>query len=121
MPTTYKIHPGIGIARLGNSPDEFCLSPEEPAALPLDCDEDGNTLLSLCSMHAGHLRARQELERVPRNAPPAHKSEAMQAREFELARVVAPVVLARWANVTDPQSTAEMIFQHIQEIMRRLE
>jgi hypothetical protein len=46
MPTTYKIHPGIGIARLGNSPEEFCLSPEEPAALPIDCDAQGNPLLS---------------------------------------------------------------------------
>jgi hypothetical protein len=46
MPTTYRIHPGIGIARLGNSPDAFCISPEQPAALPTDCDERGNPLLS---------------------------------------------------------------------------
>ncbi len=45
MPTTYKIHPGIGIARLGNSP-EFCISPETPAALPIACDAQGNPLLS---------------------------------------------------------------------------
>lgn len=42
----YRIHPGIGIARLGDSPDAFCISPEKPAALPLDCDEMGNPLLS---------------------------------------------------------------------------
>jgi hypothetical protein len=42
MPTTYRIHPGIGIARLGNSPDAFCISPEKPAALPIDCDSRGN-------------------------------------------------------------------------------
>ncbi|HET6345391.1 MAG TPA: LodA/GoxA family CTQ-dependent oxidase, partial [Myxococcota bacterium] len=46
MATTYRIHPGIGIARLGNSPDDFCITPEEPAALPLDCDAQGNPLLS---------------------------------------------------------------------------
>ena len=46
MAKTYKIHPGIGIARLGNSPEEFCLSPEAPAALPIDCDAQGNPLLS---------------------------------------------------------------------------
>ena len=46
MPTIYRIHPGIGIARLGNSPDEFYISPERPAALPIDCDERGNPLLS---------------------------------------------------------------------------
>jgi L-Lysine epsilon oxidase N-terminal/L-lysine epsilon oxidase C-terminal domain len=42
----YRIHPGIGIARLGNSPDEFCISPEKPAALPIACDQQGNALLS---------------------------------------------------------------------------
>lgn len=46
MPTTYRIHPGIGIARLGNSPDAFCISPEQPAVLPLACDERGTPLLS---------------------------------------------------------------------------
>jgi len=46
MPTTYRIHPGIGVARLGNSPEGFCISPEEPAALPVDCDSRGNPLLS---------------------------------------------------------------------------
>ena len=42
----YRIHPGIGIARLGNSPDEFCISPEKPTALPIACDQQGNPLLS---------------------------------------------------------------------------
>jgi len=46
MPTSYKIHPGIGIARLGNSPHEFCITPEKPAALPLDCDANGNPHVS---------------------------------------------------------------------------
>src|SRR5712691_1151072 len=41
MPT-YKIHPGIGIARLGNSDTEFYLAPETPAGLPLECDGNGN-------------------------------------------------------------------------------
>ena len=42
----YKIHPGIGIARLGNSPEDFCISPETPAALPIACDRQGNPVLS---------------------------------------------------------------------------
>jgi hypothetical protein len=41
---TYKIHPGIGIARLGNSDGEFYLAPETPAGLPLACDDMGNQL-----------------------------------------------------------------------------
>jgi hypothetical protein len=39
---TYKIHPGIGIARLGNSDTEFYLAPETPAGLPMECDDAGN-------------------------------------------------------------------------------
>ncbi|HYL97784.1 MAG TPA: LodA/GoxA family CTQ-dependent oxidase, partial [Blastocatellia bacterium] len=46
MPTIYRIHPGIGIARLGNSPDGFYIAPDKPAAMPTECDERGNPLLS---------------------------------------------------------------------------
>jgi hypothetical protein len=46
MPPIYRIHPAIGIARLGNSPDEFYISPEKPAALPIACDAQGNARLS---------------------------------------------------------------------------
>jgi hypothetical protein len=44
MATVYRIHPGIGIARLGNSPDQFCIAAEQPAALPIACDRAGNSL-----------------------------------------------------------------------------
>ena len=39
---TYRIHPGIGIARLGNSERDFYLAPETPAGLPQACDAFGN-------------------------------------------------------------------------------
>ena len=42
MDTRYTIHPAIGIARLGNSPDDFYLAPENPAQRPQDCDSHGN-------------------------------------------------------------------------------
>ncbi|WP_406233034.1 LodA/GoxA family CTQ-dependent oxidase [Nocardia sp. NBC_01009] len=29
-----QIHPGIGVARVGNSPDEFFLGPEAPGIIP---------------------------------------------------------------------------------------
>lgn len=34
MATTYRIHPAIGIARVGNSPDEFFLGPERVGEIP---------------------------------------------------------------------------------------
>jgi hypothetical protein len=39
---TYKIHPGIGIARLGNSDTEFYIAPETPAGMPQECESSGN-------------------------------------------------------------------------------
>ncbi|MGE3311385.1 MAG: LodA/GoxA family CTQ-dependent oxidase [Limisphaerales bacterium] len=38
---TLKIHPAIGIARLGNSPDGFYLAPRGEGDLPTACDGDG--------------------------------------------------------------------------------
>jgi L-lysine 6-oxidase len=37
----YAVHPSVGVARLGNSPDEFYLEPETIGGLPIDCDRDG--------------------------------------------------------------------------------
>ncbi|HTW81569.1 MAG TPA: LodA/GoxA family CTQ-dependent oxidase [Terracidiphilus sp.] len=37
----YKIHPAIGIARVGNSPDSFYIAPERTGAAPIDCGPDG--------------------------------------------------------------------------------
>jgi L-Lysine epsilon oxidase N-terminal/L-lysine epsilon oxidase C-terminal domain len=41
-PTYYKIHPAIGIARLGNSPTDFYLAPESCGALPIEVDPTGH-------------------------------------------------------------------------------
>ena len=45
MTSTFKIHPAIGIARVGNSPDAFCIAPEQEGALPIDCDVQGNPVV----------------------------------------------------------------------------
>src|SRR5512145_1383612 len=37
----YKIRPGIGIARLGNSPEGFCIGPEVPGGPSLELTSDG--------------------------------------------------------------------------------
>jgi L-Lysine epsilon oxidase N-terminal/L-lysine epsilon oxidase C-terminal domain len=42
----YSIHPGIGIARVGNSPSEFYLAPESVGSLPIECDAQGNTVIA---------------------------------------------------------------------------
>lgn len=42
---TYRIHPAIGIARVGNSPNDIYLAPEKEGALPILCDNEGNAIL----------------------------------------------------------------------------
>lgn len=42
MASRYQIHPRIEVARLGNSPAAFYLSPETVGGLPVECDESGN-------------------------------------------------------------------------------
>lgn len=42
MASQWLIGPTIGVARLGNSPDEFYLEPDAIGALPIDCDAQGN-------------------------------------------------------------------------------
>jgi len=44
MTTTYEIHPKVGVARLGNSPDSFYLAPHSVGGLPIECDARGEEL-----------------------------------------------------------------------------
>ncbi|MBQ0740230.1 LodA/GoxA family CTQ-dependent oxidase, partial [Aquimarina celericrescens] len=37
-----KISPSVGVARLGNSPQQFCLSPDTIGGLPFEADAFGN-------------------------------------------------------------------------------
>lgn len=41
MASTFRIHPAIGIARVGNSPNSFYVAPEVTGGPPIDCDADG--------------------------------------------------------------------------------
>lgn len=42
---TFRIHPAIGIARLGNSPDKFYIAPDQGGELPIQCDDNGNPIV----------------------------------------------------------------------------
>ena len=35
MPITYRVHPAIGIACVGDSPDDFYIGPEAPGVSPV--------------------------------------------------------------------------------------
>src|SRR3954454_8395047 len=40
-PLRYAVHPAVGVARLGDSTDEFYLEPETIGGLPIECTHDG--------------------------------------------------------------------------------
>jgi L-lysine epsilon oxidase-like protein len=43
MPVKYRIHPAIGIARVGDSPDDFFIGPEAPGVPPVLTKPDGSS------------------------------------------------------------------------------
>ena len=43
MPIKYRIHPAIGIARVGDSPDDFFIGPEAPGVPPTLNKPDGSS------------------------------------------------------------------------------
>src|SRR5262245_680240 len=43
MPVNYRIHPAIGIARIGDSPDDFFIGPEAPGVSPTLDKLDGSS------------------------------------------------------------------------------
>ena len=44
MEPKFRIHPAIGVARLGNSNSSFCIASEQSGALPIDCDPEGDPI-----------------------------------------------------------------------------
>ncbi|EMI40885.1 CTQ-dependent lysine 6-oxidase LodA [Rhodopirellula sp. SWK7] len=44
MGRQFQIHPRVGTARVGNSPEQFYLAPETIGGLPIQCDENGNVM-----------------------------------------------------------------------------
>jgi L-lysine 6-oxidase len=45
MALTFRIHPSVGVARVGDSEQEFYLAPDEAGGLPIECDRYGNASL----------------------------------------------------------------------------
>ncbi|MGH9280686.1 MAG: LodA/GoxA family CTQ-dependent oxidase [Acidimicrobiales bacterium] len=68
MTPTYKIHPAIGVARVGNSPDEFYLAPESTGAAPIACDGSGDAVLGPDGREVSTTRFKDDEGRILRQA-----------------------------------------------------
>ena len=65
MTSRYAIGPSIGVARLGNSPEQFYLEPDRTGGLPLACDAHGNVEMA-AGKPAGVRHFKDALGRVKR-------------------------------------------------------
>ncbi len=79
--------------------------------------QDTGQFMSLCHDHGQYFRLRAGASLHPR----AETREPSSGFEQDLVKILAPVVLAKWSTATDANSTAEALFQHVKEIMRRME
>jgi hypothetical protein len=59
MSKVYKIHPGIGIARVGKSKDGYFIAGETPDSPPFDIDQNGQEAAFKGYKDAAHLMRRQ--------------------------------------------------------------
>ena len=86
--------------------------------------QDTGTFMSLCFDHGQHMLMRKGASKHPRFDDmdiASGYAEKVQTMERKLVLRIAPVILSKWSTVTDPMTTAECIFQHVKEIMRRME
>lgn len=85
---TFKIHPSIGVARLGDSPTEFYLSPDEAGVLPIECTPDGRPVLDPDGKEQRVTTFKDAQSRVKRQAARfrlyVYDDTAPQGRELKL-------------------------------------
>jgi len=64
MATIYKIHPAIGVARVGNSPDAFFIGPETPGSPGVEIGADGAETTLTTYKHNGLVKRQATRFRV---------------------------------------------------------
>lgn len=84
----FKIHPAIGIARVGDSPDEFYLAPEQAGAMPNELKPDG-TEQPVTKFKDGQGRVKRQAARF---RVYGYDDEFKQGRELEVGQQVTTVL-----------------------------
>lgn len=74
MTKQYRIHPRIGVARLGNSPNEFYIGPDKTGGVPIECDRNGDPTV---------VNGREQHVKRFKDAAGAIKRQAAQFKIFE--------------------------------------
>jgi hypothetical protein len=68
MAARFRIHPAIGIARLGNSPDKFYIAADQGGQLPIQCDDAGYPIIDKDGHEVRITRFKDEAGRIMRQA-----------------------------------------------------
>src|SRR5262249_61630835 len=91
----FKIHPAIGIARVGNSTTSFYLSPEEAGQLPIDFDQDGNAILNSEGQEQPIQNFKDDQQRIRRQAARfrvyAYDDDEKKGTEVQIGRQITNV------------------------------
>lgn len=81
--------------------------------------QDTGQFVSLCESHGHHVQARLEANKHPRHTIPS----VDKAFERELVKLFIPLVFARTSAhpMLDQETGAQMVFQYVEAITKRLE
>lgn len=90
--STFKIHPSIGIARLGDSPTEFYLCPDEAGVLPIECTPDGKPVVGPDGQEQRITNFKDAQNRIKRQAARfrlyVYDDKAPRGRELQLGEEI---------------------------------
>ena len=94
MSKKFEIHPKIGVARLGNSPEQYYLSPEKVGGLPIQCDmKTGDALKNEDGSYKFVQNFKDEVGRVKRQAakfkifPKGTDEDAISLEDDDIERI----------------------------------
>lgn len=91
----FKIHPAIGIARVGDSPTQIYLAPEQVGQLPIDCDQDGNAILSPDGQEQPISKFKDDQQRIKRQGARfrvyAYDDKGQAGQEIEIGQTIQTV------------------------------
>ena len=118
MSQKFEIHPRIGVARLGNSPEQYYLSPETVGGLPIRCDlKTGDALKNEDGSYQFVQNFKDEVGRVKRQAakfrifPKGTDGDAISLRDNDIEKIEWSVHIANkkpiWYTFSELQGNLE--------------
>ncbi len=118
---TYRIHPAIGFARVGNSPDSFYVEPTRVGGLPTEYREEGEGPPVESFKNAGQVRRQAARFRVYRHEEGKHPVEVTKGNGLRSVKWTVHVANKKsaWWNFSELQGDVMLGPQNTYEIQSR--